>query len=129
VNADVIDLKQNLTAGGKARVGEIFDDFMLGVDGDSFSSGQILEIDAMTASMEAQLDSMMNHAFALHPFAHPGFCEQINRPLFQNAGADAFLDILPAAIFDHDRFNSLQLEKVGKRQTSRSRAYDSDLGT
>jgi hypothetical protein len=71
---------------------------------------------------------MVDHTFALHPLAHSGVCEQVNGALFQNARADAFLNMLPAAIFDHDRFNSLQMEKVGKHQASWSRAYDSDLG-
>ena len=100
---------------------------MLGVDGDAFPSGQLLEVNAMAASMEAQLDSMVDHAFALHPFTHSGFCEQVDRALFQNACADSFLDILPAAIFDDDRFDSLQMEKVGEHQASRPCAYDSDL--
>jgi hypothetical protein len=83
----------------------------------------------MTSSVEAQLDSVVHHTFAFHPFAHSRFREQVNRTLFQNAGAHPFLNILPAAIFDHDRFNSLQVEKVGEHEASRSRAYDSDLGT
>jgi len=127
MHADAVDLKQNLAARGEASVGEILDDFMLRVDGDSLSSRQILEIDAVTASPEAQLDSIVDQAFALHPLTHSDLCEQVNRALFQYPSADAFLNVLPAAIFDHDRVNSLQMKKVGKHQTGRSSAHDSDL--
>ncbi len=63
----------------------------------------------------------------LHPLAHAHFHEQVNRALLQHAGADSFLNVLPAAVLDHDRVNFLQMEKMGKDETGWSCAYDSDL--
>jgi len=127
MHADVFDLEQDLSASGDAGIGQIFDDLVLGIDGDSFSTGEVFEIDAMTVAMEAQLDSIVNQAFTLHPLAHSHFHEQINRALLQDAGTDALLNVLAATVLDHDRVNSLQMEKVGKDETGWSGTYDSDL--
>jgi len=112
MHADAFNLEQDLAASGDAGIGQIFDDLVLGVDGDSFSTGQVFEIDTMAVAMEAQLDSIVNQALTLHPLAHAHFHEQVNRALLQHAGADSFLNVLPAAVLDHDRVNSLQMEKM-----------------
>ena len=56
----------------------------------------------------------MGEAFALQALAHPGLNQQIDRALFQQSGAHAFLDIFSAARFDDDGFNALQVEKMSK---------------
>ena len=80
VHADIFDLEQNLAAGRKPGIGQILDHFMLGIDGDPFSAGQLLEINAMAAPVEAQLNSVVDQAFTLHPLADPDLGEQVNRP-------------------------------------------------
>ncbi len=128
MNTHVFHLKQNLTTRGQTGVGEVLDDFVLGIDGDSFSSRQILKIDAMAVSLEAQLDSVVDHAFAFQSVADSGFDEEVDRALLQNAGADTFLNIATTAIFNHHGFDSLQMQEMGKHQAGRSGAHDSDLG-
>ena len=112
--ADIFHLEQNLTAGRNAGVGQILDHFMLGIDGDAFPAGQLLEVNAMAAPVEAQLNSVVNKAFALHPLTHTHLGEQVDRALFQHAGAHTLFHILPAAVLDYDGFDSLQVEELGK---------------
>ncbi len=57
-----------------------------------------------------------------------GVDEQVRRPLLQDPRADALLDVLAAAVLEHDRLDALQLEQPGERQPGRPRADDSDLG-
>ena len=64
--------------------------------------------------LKSQLDAVMGEAFALEALADARFDEQIDRALFEQARADALFDVFPAARFDDDGFDSLQVEQVGE---------------
>jgi hypothetical protein len=129
MHANILDLKQNLATGRDASIIEVFQHFVLRVDSDSFSASEILEINAATAASKAQLDSIVNQAFAFQALAKAHFHEQIDCSLLQHAGAHALLGILATPILHDDGVNPLQIQKVRQHQTGGTSANDSDLGT
>ena len=86
-----------------------FKNLVLRVDHDALAAGEFLEVDAMTAAAEAQLNSIVDKAFPLHALANTHFSKQVNRSLFQHAGANTLFHVLSAAIFNHDRLNALKI--------------------
>jgi hypothetical protein len=73
---------------------------MLRIDCDGFAVGEFVEIDAMPAAREAQLNAVMYQTFFLHPLANAHFGEQVHGSLLQDARSNPLLDILAAAILD-----------------------------
>jgi hypothetical protein len=69
----------------------------------------------------------MDEAFAFHAFAEPRLHEKVGCALFENAGANAFLDIRPAPPLHHDAFDALEVEKVGEEESRRPCPDDPDL--
>lgn len=120
-------LQNGLAAGGEARVGEIFYDFMLRVDGDCFSAGEVREIDAMGALVEAKIHAVVHQAFALQPFAYAGFFQQVHGALFENSRAHALLHVLAAAIFEDDGFDAVEMQQMRKNQACGPGADDANL--
>ena len=57
----------------------------------------------------------------------PDCVEQVDRALFENAGADALLHVLAALRLDHDGLDALQVEQVREQQAGRSGADDAHL--
>ena len=115
------------SAGRDAGVVQVFQNFVLRINRNSLSPGKFLKINSMTAPSEAQLDPMMNQAFAILPLPDTHLREQVNRSLFQHARPDALLGILAAAIFDDDGVDPLQIQKVREHETGGSRANNPDL--
>jgi hypothetical protein len=83
----------------------------------------------MAAAAKAQLDSVVHQAFALHALADAHLGEQIDRSLFEYAGANPLFDVRAAAVLYYDGFDSAQVKKMGEHQTRRPCAYNSDLGS
>jgi hypothetical protein len=81
----------------------------------------------MAAPVETQSDAVVGERFALKALADARFDEQVDRALFQQARADALFDVFPAARFDNDGFDSLQVEQVGEHQSRRTRPDNADL--
>ena len=102
MHADIFNLKQNLATGRDPGIVQVFQNFVLRVNRDSFSIGELPKINSVTAAPEAQLDPMVNQAFGFYPLANPHLGEQIDRSLLQHAGTDTLLRILAAAIFKDD---------------------------
>ena len=102
---------------------------MLRIHRHRFPSGEFLKIDAVPLVPELQCDSVMHKTLAHHSRAHTRFVEQIGSALFEDSGAHSFLDVLPAPCLQHDRFDSLQMQKVGEQQPRRSRSDNSDLSS
>ena len=92
VNADRFRFEENFAAGSDPRSDQVFDDFMLRVNGDGFAAGQVGEVDAMAGATEAQLDSVMHQAFALQPIAYAGLDIRSTVPCLEHAGTDAMLE-------------------------------------
>ena len=53
--------------------------------------------------------------------------QQLDRPVLEDAGAHATLDVLAAAGLEHDGVDSLQVEELRQHEAGRARADDRDL--
>ena len=107
VNADIAHLENNLEARCETRGNQIFNHLLLRVDRDGLPSGKIVKVNAMAAPVESQSDAVMGETFALEALADARFDKQIDCALFEEARADTFFDVFPAARFEDDRFDPL----------------------
>jgi hypothetical protein len=71
-----------------------------------------LKIDAVSLPSKLQCDAVMQKPLPHHARADARFVEQIGSALFKNSCAYALLDVLPASRLQHDRLDSLQMQKV-----------------
>jgi hypothetical protein len=102
MQADCLGLEVHLAASIQASFHQILDHFLLAIDRNGAAPGQFEHINAMTAPVEAQLDSMVHQAFALQAFAQAGFDQQIGRALFQHASSHTLFAMGPGAAFKDD---------------------------
>ena len=100
---------------------------MLAVDRDPLAAGEGREVDPVPGAAEANLDPLVDQGLAVHPLAEAGLVEDVDRPLFQHAGADAVLDVLPAAVLDDNRLDAFAREQVREQEPGRPRPHDSHL--
>src|SRR2546423_13428837 len=106
---------------------QVFDDLLLAVDGDT-AAGQCAEIDPVLLALKAQLDAVVDQAFASHSVADAGRAQEVSRSLFEHAGAHARLDGVPAAGLVADGLDALEMEKVGQHEPGWAGADDANLG-
>src|SRR5262245_13651161 len=113
--AHVVDLKQDLGALREPFRHQILDHLLLAVDGDALAN-QLAKIDVVQLATEAEMNAVVREAFALHALADAGVDQEIARPLLDQAGADAALDIITAAVLDDDRVDALAMEEMREHQ-------------
>ena len=85
------------------------------------------KFEVMRLAVEAEIVPVVEHGLARHPLADPGLGEHVARPLLDQAGADALLDIVAAAVLDDDRVDPLQMQEMRQHQPGWARTDDSDL--
>src|SRR5262249_4134300 len=81
----------------------------------------------MEGSIEAEIDSVVEHRLALHALADAGLDQEIACPLLDQAGANAALDVLAAAVLQDDRVDARTLQEMRQHQPGPARANDSNL--
>jgi hypothetical protein len=109
VNAHILDIEVDLSGGIQPGFDEIFDEFVLGVDGDAASSGEIVEVDAMASTRKSQFDSVMDQTLSLQAVRQASFNKEIDSALFEHAGTDAFFAVLAAARFEYYGVDALKV--------------------
>src|SRR5471032_3458636 len=127
VNPHLSGFEEDLPARLQPRADQILHHLMLSVYRNSASAREFVHVDAMPASVEAQLDAAMNQAFAPHALAHARLVEQIHRALFQNARADALLHMLARLALDHDGVDTDKVQQVRENQAGWPGSDDTDL--
>ena len=88
----------------------------------------VAEIDVVQGAAEGEMNSVVEHAFALHARADAGFDEEVARPLLDQTGADAALDVVAAAVFQDHALHALEVEQMRQHQPGGPGADDADLG-
>ena len=101
VDADVGDLEQDLSAVGEPAGDQVLHHLLLAVDRDALAD-QLAEIDVVQRAVEAEMHAVVEQALALHALADAGLDQQVARPLLDQAGADAALDVVAAAVLQDD---------------------------
>jgi hypothetical protein len=71
----------------------------------------------------------MHEPLAHHSRSDAGFVQQIHRSLFEDSRTHALFDMLLAPRLQHDRFDPLQMQKMGEQQSRRSGPDNSDLSS
>ncbi len=79
------------------------------------------------AVAEADVDRLVDHAFAPQPLVQAELAHQIDGALLQHAGAHAVFHIGAAARFQHDAVDALAIEQMREEQARGARADDDDL--
>ena len=128
VQRDVVDLEAQLAAGLQPRGDEVLDHLLLAVDGDRPPAGELGEVDAVPAPVEAQLEAVVDEALAVQALGDAGRVEQVDGRLLEHAGAHARLDVLARARLEDDRLDAPQVQQVGQQQPGRTGPHDPDLG-
>lgn len=88
-----------------------------------------MQVDAMTAAIEAELDPVMQQSPLLQAFANSGFDERVDCALLKHTCANAALDILAASrLYDYG-VDTLQVQQVRQQQSSRAGADYTNLSS
>jgi hypothetical protein len=88
---------------------------------------QVAQRDAVALAPELELDAVVDDALALHPSADACVPQQVDRALLEHARADPALDVVAAAVLEHDRLDALAREQLGQRQPGGPGSDDADL--
>src|SRR3984957_8433236 len=86
-------------------------------------------MDAMPTTAEAEPNAIVPQPLTLQTLAHAGFDHQVDGTLFQNAGAHAVLNVLPAAALQDNRLDAGQMQKREHNRPRRSGPDNTDLGS
>ena len=119
-------LEQDLSPGVEVRVDEVLHHFVLAVDRHHLA-GQVGQGDAMALAGKAQRQPVVDQPLAVQAVGEAELGHEIDRALFEQAGADALDHVLPAAIFQDDGVDAVTPQQMGEQQACRSRADDSHL--
>ena len=76
---------------------------------------------------ELEVDAPVDDPLAVEPLADACVAEQVDRALLEHARADAVLDVLAAAVLEHDRLDPRPLQQPPERQSGGAGADDADL--
>src|SRR5262249_16361099 len=94
VESDLGGFEKNRAIGGKAGGDQVLDDFVLRVDGDALARGEIPEVNAMAAAVEAELDAPVLEALTAQTIADAQFLHELDGVVFEEAGAYTLFNIL-----------------------------------
>ncbi len=116
---NLLHLEKQLPLRRHTRGDQVFQDFVLGINGDG-AVGQSRQIDAVLTATECQPDALMPRPFPPHPLSQSDLVEQIDRPLFEHPGANGRFHRRPAARFQHHRFHAMQMQQMRQHQAGRA---------
>src|SRR5262249_43201346 len=126
VDAHVARLEQYCSAVGEALFNQILYHLLLAVNGHALAD-EIAEIDVMQGAAEREIDAVVEHAFAPHADAGRRFEKGIARPLPDQPGADAALDVAAAAILQDHALHRRAVEQMREHQPGGPGAHNTDL--
>ena len=87
---------------------------------------ELAEIDVAQRAVEAEMNAVVEHRLALHALADAGLDQEVGRPLFQEAGANAALDVVAAAVLQDDGFDAREVQQMRQHQPRGAGSDDPD---
>ena len=127
VDGDVGDLEHERKVRVQAEVDEVLHDLRLSVDDDRPPAREVAQRDPVAFALELQLDAVVDDPLALQPLPRAGVDEEVGDRLLEHTRSQALLDVLLAAVLEHDRLDALAVQEVREGETSRPGADDADL--
>ena len=128
VNRDVGHLEEQREIRVEPREDQILDDLGLAVDRDRSAAGELAERNAMALAVELELDAVVDDPLPLQAVADTGVDEEVRRALLEHTGADTMLDVVSAAVLEHDGLDAFAVKEVREHQPGGTGADDRDLG-
>ena len=98
--------KMETLIGRERRDDQVLDYFVLSIDGDRPTAGELGHVDPMIAPTEAKKDAAMDQPFSAHALADADLFEQMRGIVLEHAGANALLAVRAAPRFDDDGLDS-----------------------
>ncbi len=74
------------------------------------------------------LHAVVHECLAVEALGEPEAAQELDARVLEHAGADALLDVLAAAVLEHDRLDAPRRQEVGQDEPGRSGADDPHLG-
>lgn len=128
LHADIRYFEKEWPSCGATRGNQILDDFVLAIDGNP-AARQRRHIDAAAPPVHVEIDSVMEHRFALKPGADAALHHEIDCRLLQNTGANTLNHVILRLVLDDDGIDTRQMEQVSQHQAGRTRAHNADLSS
>jgi len=119
--------EQQRQAGRETHGHEVLDDFLLPVDRHRLA-GERIEIDAVCAATEHQLDTVVADRLARQPRPGADRFDDRGSLVFQHAGAHAVLDVLTGPGFQDHRSDAGLRQQLAQQQARGAGADDCNLG-
>ncbi len=126
VEAHIAHLEQDILALFDQLGEQILHHLLLLVDRHALPD-QRPEIDVMEPAARAEIDPVVEHALLEQARSGADLDQKIVRPLLDQAGADAVLDIGAAAVFEHDRLHAGPAQQERQHETRGTRSDNADL--
>ncbi|SPO55104.1 protein of unknown function [Pseudomonas sp. JV551A1] len=114
-------------AAGFTCLHQVTGHFGLAVYHHRLATGQGLEVQALAAPADQQLDTLVYQALTVHALSHPGFTQQVDRALFQYPGTDAAEHVFGGLAFDDDRIDTGLVQQLAEQQARRTCTNNCDL--
>ena len=105
---------------------QVLHHFELAVDHHA-AAGQGRQVEMDGAAAEADVEPVVDHAFAAHAPVEAEIGERVDRAGLQHAGAHPRLDMGAAARLEHDRLDAAPRQEMGEKQARGSCSDDPDL--
>ena len=117
-----LGLEQDRDAARQRHRDQILHHLLLAIDGDDLARRQHRQVDVDRAAVIADVEPRVGHALAMQPLAGAKLVHQIDGAVLQHAGADAALDIVAAARFQHHAFDAgaMQQQRAGTDRRARA---------
>ena len=117
------DLELALRRGGDQVAGQLG----LAID-DNGLAGQRLDIDADHLVPIGEVEAVLDHGLAVHPFVQPQPVHEVGGHRLEHPCADAALDMIAARAFEQHAIDAFRLEQMAEQQPGGARSDDRDLG-
>ena len=128
LEADISDVEDERPAAGLPRGDQIFHHLALPIHGDATPAGQRGHVDPVPRAFECEVNPVVAQALAVEAIGHPHLVQQVDRALFEHAGADPLDHVVAIVTLDDDRIDPVQMEQVPEDQAGGTRADDGHLG-
>src|SRR5690606_36471794 len=114
-------------SGPRARIVEVACQLGLAVDDHGVSTGVPVEVDTVQLSVMSDIEAVVDLSLPIHAVAALGLSHQGGEAVLQNSGADAREDIFSAVLFEQDRVDVLEMQKLRQQQAGRTTVDDAYL--